>query len=115
MTQHRHRASARHVIRKRAVVAAAFVGTIALGTGVGVWASSDGGGGERAGSARHSSSGRVSGADPAQPAAPSASPSPTRSYPLSRTPRTIPAVRSHTAARGPGWRPRAGGRVVVSD
>ncbi|MEU4086105.1 beta-N-acetylhexosaminidase [Streptomyces aureus] len=42
-----------------------------------------------------------------------ASPSPTRSYPLSTAPRTIPAVREHTAAHGPGWRPAAGGRVVV--
>jgi len=43
------------------------------------------------------------------------SPSPTRTYPLSRTPRTIPAVREHTPARGPGWRPAAGARVVVDD
>ena len=40
---------------------------------------------------------------------------PTRTYPLSHTPRTIPAVREHTAARGPGWRPTDGGRVVVND
>ncbi|MET7696193.1 glycoside hydrolase family 20 protein [Streptomyces sp. NPDC005485] len=43
------------------------------------------------------------------------SPSPTRSYPLSATPRTIPAVREHTPARGPGWRPARGGRVVIDD
>jgi hexosaminidase len=97
------------------VVTAAFVGTIALGTGVGVWASADGGGARPEGGAGHSSSGRVPGADPAQPGAPSASPSPSRSYPLSRAPRTIPAVRSHTPARGPGWQPRSGERVVVSD
>ncbi|MFI9242533.1 glycoside hydrolase family 20 protein [Streptomyces sp. NPDC053086] len=114
VTQHRRRDSARQVIRKRAVVAAAFVGTIALGAGVGVWASADGSGGAE-GSARHSSSGRVSGADPAEPGAPSASPRPSRSYPLSQAPRTIPAVRSHTPARGPGWQPRSGERVVVSD
>ncbi|MFG3011794.1 glycoside hydrolase family 20 protein [Streptomyces cinerochromogenes] len=95
---------------------AAFVGTVALGTGVGVWASSDGGG-EPEGSARQSSSGRIAGtgADPEKPGTPSASPSPSRSYPLSRTPRTIPAVRSHTPARGPGWKPRHGERVVVND
>ncbi|MFI1357112.1 glycoside hydrolase family 20 protein [Streptomyces sp. NPDC020898] len=48
-------------------------------------------------------------------AAPSAapSPSPARTYPLSKAPRTIPAVREHTAARGPGWRPAATARVVV--
>ncbi|WP_406365778.1 beta-N-acetylhexosaminidase [Streptomyces sp. NBC_00645] len=46
---------------------------------------------------------------------PAASPSPTRSYALSRAPSTIPAVREHTAARGPGWRPAAGARVVVNN
>ncbi|MER5793410.1 family 20 glycosylhydrolase [Streptomyces sp. NPDC001980] len=95
------------------MVAAAFAGTVALGTGIGVWASSGGDGGNTAGAARQpsgsdraTSSGARSGA---------ATPTPTRSYPLSQAPRTIPAVRSHTAARGPGWRPRQGGRVVVSD
>ncbi|MEU3243803.1 MULTISPECIES: beta-N-acetylhexosaminidase [unclassified Streptomyces] len=44
-----------------------------------------------------------------------ASPPPTRNYPLSKAPLTIPAVREHTPARGPGWRPAAGGRVVVDD
>ncbi|MEU5314831.1 glycoside hydrolase family 20 protein [Streptomyces sp. NPDC021562] len=101
MSQHRRRPSTRQVARRRAVVAAAFVGTVALGTGIGVWASSGGsdGDGRAAGPARQ----------------PSVSPSPTRSYPLSQAPRTIPAVRSHTAARGPGWRPERGYRVVVSD
>ncbi|MGW3495080.1 beta-N-acetylhexosaminidase [Streptomyces sp. NPDC001020] len=42
-----------------------------------------------------------------------AAPSPTRSYPLSQSPRTIPAVREHVPARGPGWRPASGARVVV--
>lgn len=48
---------------------------------------------------------------------PSASPtpSPTRSYPLSKAPRTIPAVREHTAAHGPGWRPGKGSAVVIAD
>ncbi|QOV47721.1 beta-N-acetylhexosaminidase [Streptomyces chromofuscus] len=53
-------------------------------------------------------------ASPSDPAA-AAAPSPTRSYPLSTAPRTIPAVRDHTPARGPGWRPERGQRVVVSD
>ncbi|MGW2608614.1 beta-N-acetylhexosaminidase [Streptomyces mirabilis] len=48
-------------------------------------------------------------------APPPPSPTPTRTYPLSRAPRTIPAVREHTPARGPGWRPAAGARVVVDD
>nr|WP_238431725.1 glycoside hydrolase family 20 protein [Streptomyces cavernae] len=42
-------------------------------------------------------------------------PSPTRTYPLSEPPHTIPAVRDHTPARGPGWRPGAGARIVVSE
>lgn len=47
------------------------------------------------------------------PSAPSATP--TRSYPLSKTPRTIPAVREHTAAHGPGWRPVKSSAVVIAD
>ncbi|MET8942153.1 glycoside hydrolase family 20 protein [Streptomyces sp. NPDC004542] len=90
------------------MTAAVFVGTVGLGVGVGVWASADGGG-EGAGGARRSAD--------AGAAATSPEPSPTagRSYPLSQAPRTIPAVRSHTPARGPGWRPAPGERVVVSD
>ncbi|RII20834.1 Beta-hexosaminidase [Streptomyces sp. YIM 130001] len=42
-------------------------------------------------------------------------PTPTKSYPVSKAPRTIPAVREHEAARGPGWKPGPEGRVVVSD
>lgn len=45
----------------------------------------------------------------------SAAPSPSRSYPLSTTPRTIPAVREHTAARGPGWKPGENSTVVAAD
>ncbi|MFF3632895.1 family 20 glycosylhydrolase [Streptomyces sp. NPDC002250] len=103
MTQHRRRASAQQVRRKRAVVAAAFAGTVALGVGVGVWASADTGK-RPAGDVAQAPSGRAP-----------TSPSPSRSYPLSQAPRTIPAVSSHTAARGPGWRPKKGERVVVSD
>ncbi|MGW5868014.1 beta-N-acetylhexosaminidase [Streptomyces sp. NPDC055239] len=44
-----------------------------------------------------------------------ASPTPSKSYALSKTPATIPAVREHTAARGPGWKPKDGGHVVVGD
>ncbi|MFF4017558.1 glycoside hydrolase family 20 protein [Streptomyces sp. NPDC001843] len=110
MSQHRRRASAQNVRRKRAVAVAAFVGTVGLGVGVGVWAWADDGG--PAASAQRS-------ADPREHPAGSASPkpnrTPSRSYPLSQAPRTIPAVRSHTPARGPGWRPAHGERVVVSD
>ncbi|MEU6063151.1 glycoside hydrolase family 20 protein [Streptomyces sp. NPDC047082] len=100
-------------MRRRRALAAAFVGTVALGTGLGVWASTGGGdGGEPAGAARKSSgtTATTSGKAPAP-----ASPTPTRSYPLSQPPRTIPAVRSHTPAHGPGWRPARGERVVVGD
>jgi hexosaminidase len=95
------------------VVTAAFAGTVALGTGVAVWASADGGGGGQEGATQ--SSGRVPGTVSDGPATPSATGTPSRSYPLSQTPRTIPAVRSHTPARGPGWKPQRGERVVVND
>lgn len=56
----------------------------------------------------------VSPSDGKSAASPSASPG--KSYALSEAPATIPAVREHTAARGPGWRPDEGkGRVVVGD
>ncbi|MGW1929928.1 beta-N-acetylhexosaminidase [Streptomyces sp. NPDC001919] len=47
-------------------------------------------------------------------AAPSPTPTPTRTYPLSTAPRTIPAVRDHEGARGPGWKPAAPAGVVVA-
>ncbi|MFE7774140.1 glycoside hydrolase family 20 protein [Streptomyces sp. NPDC057445] len=52
----------------------------------------------------------------AQPPAvtPTPTPTPTKSYPLSTAPRTIPSVRTHEAARGPGWRPGPGSAVVVA-
>ncbi|MFG2930141.1 beta-N-acetylhexosaminidase [Streptomyces achromogenes] len=106
-------------------MAAAFAGTVALGTGVGLWAWADGGSAPPGNDARRSASGRVAGTGagtgtgtgtgPTAPGTPSAAPSPSRSYPLSKAPRTIPAVRSHTPERGPGWRPRPGARVVVAD
>ncbi|MFK0157463.1 family 20 glycosylhydrolase [Streptomyces sp. NPDC090493] len=114
MSQHRRRPSTRQGARRRAVVvAAAFAGTVALGTGIGVWASSGGDGGSTAGASRQPSGSDRAASSGARSGA--ATPAPTRSYPLSQAPRTIPAVRSHTAARGPGWRPQRGGRVVVSD
>ncbi|MFI6658292.1 family 20 glycosylhydrolase [Streptomyces sp. NPDC050523] len=111
MSQHRRRPPARNVKQRRIIVAGAVAGTIALGVGLGLWASAGDGG--PAGSAQQPSAGRTgdsSGSD-----ATSAKPSPTRSYALSKAPATIPAVRSHTAARGPGWRPARGERVVVGD
>lgn len=50
---------------------------------------------------------------PAAPPTPAPSPTPTRTYPLSTAPRTVPAVRSHTPARGPGWKPAATAGVVL--
>ncbi|MGQ5635498.1 MULTISPECIES: beta-N-acetylhexosaminidase [unclassified Streptomyces] len=100
-------------MRKRAVVAAAVVGTVALGTGIGVWASSGGGEPDGGAAPARTPSGRVTGTSPGTAATPR--PGTTRSYPLSQAPRTIPAVRSHTAARGPGWKPAKADRVVVSD
>ncbi|MFD6984093.1 family 20 glycosylhydrolase [Streptomyces sp. NPDC059956] len=48
---------------------------------------------------------------PSSPQAPAPSPTPT--FPLSTAPRTVPAVREHVPARGPGWRPGPETRVVV--
>lgn len=98
----------------RALLAGGLVA--ALGVGLGVWASSGEGSGTPAGSAASRQTAGTSAGDPvASVAAPPAAPTPTRSYALSTAPRTIPAVRAHTPARGPGWRPAAGRRVVVSD
>jgi hexosaminidase len=44
-----------------------------------------------------------------------ASPSPSRVYALSKAPDTIPAVRTHEAARGPGWSPARTSGVVVAE
>ncbi|KAB1146127.1 family 20 glycosylhydrolase [Streptomyces luteolifulvus] len=99
-------------MRTRVVVATAFAVTVAAGVGVGMWASADDSG--PAGSALRPSDSRSAASSPAARAK-APTPTPTRSYPLSRAPRTIPAVRSHTAARGPGWRPAGGHRVVVDD
>lgn len=54
------------------------------------------------------------GSAPTSPAPTAAAPSPTPSYALSTAPRTIPAVREHTPARGPGWKPATAARVVVA-
>ncbi|MEU6553967.1 glycoside hydrolase family 20 protein [Streptomyces sp. NPDC046915] len=108
MSQHRRRAPEQQVRRRRAVIVAAFVGTVGLGVGVGFWASADGGGEPGGGARRSTDTGAASASE-------KPSPTPSRSYPMSQAPRTIPAVRSHTPARGPGWRPAHGERVVVGD
>ncbi|MFJ8159577.1 glycoside hydrolase family 20 protein [Streptomyces sp. NPDC096136] len=48
------------------------------------------------------------------PASATPTPPPASSYPLSSAPRTVPAVREHTPARGPGWKPAPAGRVLVA-
>ncbi|WP_371258709.1 beta-N-acetylhexosaminidase [Streptomyces sp. CC53] len=74
----------------------------------------DGGGGSAASPATGARTPSAA-SSPSLPAAdPTPSPSPTRSYALSEAPRTIPAVREHTPARGPGWRPAPGSAVSVA-
>ncbi|CAM5497137.1 putative Beta-hexosaminidase subunit A1 [Streptomyces afghaniensis 772] [Streptomyces afghaniensis] len=85
---------------------------IAAGVSLGLWAASGGDGGATGPEAR-SSQGRSAAAP--RGTSPEGAPSPSRSYALSKAPQTIPAVREHTAARGPGWRPASGNRVVVDD
>ncbi|MFD3728367.1 glycoside hydrolase family 20 protein [Streptomyces sp. NPDC058671] len=47
-------------------------------------------------------------------APPGPTPTPTRTYPLSTAPRTVPAVRDHEAARGPGWKPAPTAGIVIA-
>ncbi|MET9665459.1 glycoside hydrolase family 20 protein [Streptomyces sp. NPDC006475] len=49
-----------------------------------------------------------------QPPGAAPTPSPSRSYPLSTAPATIPSVRQHDAARGPGWKPGPAAGIVVA-
>lgn len=118
MSQHRRRSSAKQVKqtkqRRGLIAVAAATAVVAAGVGLGLWAASGdegGSGGAAVGSADETSAASRGAASRSA----SPTPSPTRSYPLSQTPRTIPAVRSHTPARGPGWRPAKGNRVVVED
>lgn len=97
------------------IVAGAFAGTVVLGVGLGFWASGDESGPVGSASSQQPSATERAAGSSGDPHGRGPSPSPTRSYALSQAPRTIPAVRSHTAARGPGWRPASGERVVVND
>jgi hexosaminidase len=115
VSQHRRRTAARNAFKQTWVlIVAMVVVTVAAGVSLGVWATGgdDGGDSGPVGSAQRQPS--QDSADPSA-AAPARTPSPTRSYPLSKAPRTIPAVRAHTPARGPGWKPAKELRVVVSD
>jgi hexosaminidase len=111
VSQHRKRTEK----QARGLIAGAVVVTVAVGVGVGLWAGGDSDPAGSASSRAESPLGGRAEGSPAPSRAPSPAPSPTRSYPLSTTPRTIPAVRAHTPARGPGWRPASGLRVVVND
>ncbi|MDH6624951.1 hexosaminidase [Streptomyces sp. LBL] len=115
MSQHRRRTPAKSALKQTWVlVVAVVVVTVAAGVSLGVWATGGGGDGSGPGtSAGQSSSDTSGGSSAVGSGAPS--PTPTRSYPLSKAPRTIPAVREFTAARGPGWKPQKGLRVVVND
>ncbi|WP_432085627.1 beta-N-acetylhexosaminidase [Streptomyces sp. bgisy095] len=70
-------------------------------------------GGSASGPASAPSPGSATAAAPTS-APPSPTPTPTRTYPLSSAPRTVPAVRAHEAARGPGWKPAPAGGVVIA-
>ncbi|MFF0472375.1 glycoside hydrolase family 20 protein [Streptomyces sp. NPDC004284] len=73
-------------------------------------------GGSPSGPAGPSSTGAPTSARPTStpPPSPKPTPTPTKSYPLSSAPRTVPSVRAHEAARGPGWKPAPTGGVVLA-
>ncbi len=116
VSQHRKRPE-KQTRRTRGLITGAVAVTVAAGVGLGLWTGHDDS--APAGSAQAESRAGAADQRASSPSATSPrrspTPSPTRSYPLSTTPRTIPAVRAHTPARGPGWRPAAGRRVVVND
>ncbi|MEU5766090.1 beta-N-acetylhexosaminidase [Streptomyces asoensis] len=116
VSRHRHRRRApqrkpQQQVVTRALLAGGLVA--ALGAGLGVWASSDDDPSPAGSAASRQAGGTSAAGDGGASAAVAATPAPTRSYALSTTPRTIPAVRAHTPARGPGWKPQAARRVVV--
>ncbi|MFI8891017.1 beta-N-acetylhexosaminidase [Streptomyces paradoxus] len=116
MSQHRRRTSAKQEKQRQVLVVAMAVALVVVAAGVslGLWAASGGDGGSTASEAG-SSRGASAAAPPDRAPDAAPTPSPTRSYPLSEAPRTIPAVRDHEPARGPGWQPEKGNRVVVDD
>ncbi|MER7463627.1 glycoside hydrolase family 20 protein [Streptomyces sp. NPDC097981] len=93
-------------LRRGHVVATAAVAALVSLAVPGCTAASD--------EARSPGGGSSTGSATGAASAPAArTPTPTPSYPLSTAPRTIPAVREHVPARGPGWKPAAAARVVV--
>ncbi|MFE9023021.1 glycoside hydrolase family 20 protein [Streptomyces sp. NPDC007808] len=97
------------------LIVAVVVVTVAAGVSLGLLATGDDSGpaASEQGRSTPGAAGDVSPSAPKRPGAPT--PTPSRSYPLSKAPQTIPAVGAHTAERGPGWRPARGQRVVVGD
>ncbi|MFI6930128.1 family 20 glycosylhydrolase [Streptomyces sp. NPDC050287] len=116
MNQHKRRTPAKSALKQTWVlVVAVVVVTVAAGVSLGVWATGgDGDGTGPVASAQRQPSPDAS-RDSSAAVSRAPSPTPTRHYPLSKKPRTIPAVRAHTPARGPGWKPQKGLRVVVND
>ncbi|MGI5457297.1 beta-N-acetylhexosaminidase [Streptomyces sp. CA-249302] len=102
-------------MRTRVVIGTALAVTVGAGVSFGLWASGDDSGPAGSAQRQERPTDAKSAVAPSSAGRTSPSPSPSRSYALSQAPRTIPAVRSHTAARGPGWRPARGERVVVDD
>jgi len=102
-------------VKTGVLIGAAMAVTVGAGVSLGLWASGDGDSSPAGAAREQRPAAGTSAASSSAGRAASPSPSPTRSYPLSQAPLTIPAVRSHTAARGPGWRPARGERVVVND
>ncbi|MET9430902.1 glycoside hydrolase family 20 protein [Streptomyces sp. NPDC003036] len=90
-----------------------MAGLVAVSLALGGCADGDGGAAATTGATR-AQPGTTAPTTPGQPRTPSPSPTPTRSFPLSSEPRTIPAVRDHEPARGPGWKPRSGTAVVLA-
>ncbi|WP_229909321.1 beta-N-acetylhexosaminidase [Streptomyces flavofungini] len=101
-------------MRRGLAVGTGIVAAGAVALAVGFWPDGSGGGGAGDGGRAAGDGDRTPGTATASATAPR-EPAPTTSYALSKAPATIPAVREHTPARGPGWRPGDGGRVVVGD
>ncbi|MER6356768.1 glycoside hydrolase family 20 protein [Streptomyces sp. NPDC001634] len=111
MTGRRRRVPERKTFQRRNRLLLGGAGVVVAGA-VAVTVACSSGTGSPTGSTVSGSKPAARTASAGSPAAPS---TPTRTYPLSQTPRTIPAVRAFTPARGPGWRPASGARVVVDD
>ncbi|MCX5380772.1 glycoside hydrolase family 20 protein [Streptomyces sp. NBC_00091] len=70
--------------------------------------------GADAGRATPSAAGSPAPVPPTAGASTPPTPPPASSYSLSTAPRTVPSVREHVPARGPGWKPAPGARVLVT-